>query len=143
MRWNLRIPSVTLKLREVFFDNCIAPRIARAMHAAVHPDHEVIHLQDKFVADIPDEDWFGKLSAEGDLVIISGDAKISRSVHEKQAWLQSKLTVFFLTKGWMNIPPFEQLSKLSHCFPEIVKLCGKAPVGSSYNVSVHGKITEI
>jgi len=126
-----------------FLDNCIAPRIARALHAAVYPDHEVVHLQSKFDANIPDEDWFGKLSAEGDWIIISGDAKISRSAHEKQAWMQSKLTVFFLTKGWMNIPPFEQLSKLSHCFPEIVKRCEKASPGSSFNVSVHGKISEI
>jgi len=126
-----------------FLDNCIAPRIARALHAAVHPEHEIVHLQEKFSSDTPDEDWFKKLSEERDWIIISGDAKISRSVHEKQAWLQSKLTVFFLTKGWMNIPPFEQLSKLSHCFPPIVKLCEKASPGASFNVSVHGKINKI
>lgn len=126
-----------------FLDNCIAPRIARALHAAVYPDNEVVHLQEKFPPDIPDEDWFGKLSTEGDWIVISGDAKISRSAHEKQAWLQSRLTVFFLTKGWMNIPPFEQLSKLSHCFPQIVKLSEKARAGSSFTVSVHGKISEI
>jgi PIN like domain len=91
----------------------------------------------------PDEDWFGKLSEGRDWIIISGDTKISRSVHEKQAWQQSKLTVFFLTKGWMNIPPFEQLSKLSHCFPEIVALCEKSQPGSSYNVSVHGRIKQV
>jgi PIN domain-containing protein len=116
-----------------FLDNCIAPRIARALHAAVHPDNEVVHLQEKFPPDISDEDWFGKLSTEGDWIAISGDAKISRSAHEKQAWLQSRLTVFFLTKGWMNIPPFEQLSKLSHCFPQIVKLSerhGQAPAST-------------
>jgi len=139
----LRIPSVTPKLREVFLDNCIAPRIARALHAAVHPEHEIVHLQEKFLPDTPDEDWFKKLSEERDWIIISGDAKISSSVHEKQAWLQSKLTVFFLTKGWMNIPPFEQLSKLSHCFPQIAKLCEKASLGASFNISVHGKINEI
>jgi hypothetical protein len=43
----------------------------------------------------------------------------------------------------MNIPPFEQLSKLSHCFPQIVKLSEKARAGSSFTVSVHGKISEI
>ncbi len=126
-----------------FLDNCIAPRIARALHAASHPNHEVVHLQEKFPPDTADEDWFAQLSEERDWIIISGDAKISRSAHEKQAWLQSKLTVFFLTKGWMNIPPYEQLSKLSHCFPEIVKHCEKASPGSSFNVSVHGKISEI
>jgi predicted nuclease of predicted toxin-antitoxin system len=126
-----------------FLDNCIAPRIARALHAASYPTHEVVHLQEKFPSDMSDEEWFAKLGEEGDWIIISGDAKISRSAHEKQAWLQSKLTVFFLTKGWMNIPPYEQLSKLSHCFPEIVKRCEKAPAGSTFNISIHGKISEI
>jgi len=126
-----------------FLDNCIAPRIAQALHAAAYPDHQVVHLRDKFPPDISDEDWFGELSADGDWIVISGDARISRSAHEKQAWRQSNLTVFFLTKGWMNIPPFEQLSKLSHCFPEIVNLCKKARPGSSFNISVHGKISQI
>ena len=86
-----------------FLDNCLAIRHARALHEMVKPNHEFVHLQDKFPAETKDADWISQLGKEGDWVVISGDYRIGKSAHEREAWHQSGLTVFFLSKGWTNI----------------------------------------
>jgi predicted nuclease of predicted toxin-antitoxin system len=91
-----------------FLDNCLAIRHARALGETVKPEHSFTHLQEKFGADAKDEVWIRRLGEEGDWVVISGDYRIGRGAHERAAWHQSGLTVFFLSKGWTNIPPLQQ-----------------------------------
>jgi len=38
-----------------FFDNNLAPKLAKSLHALVEPEHEVIHLKEKFKASASDE----------------------------------------------------------------------------------------
>src|SRR5262245_14982659 len=104
-----------------FLDNCLAIRHARALNEMVRPDHSFIHLQDKFNPETTDVDWIRTLGEEGDWIVISGDYRIGKSAHERAAWHQSHLTVFFLTKGWTNIPPLEQHSKLSLALDKIIQ----------------------
>ena len=52
-----------------------------------------------FRRDTPDQEWLATLAEEGDWVIVSGDPRITRGKHERQAWLESGLTAFFLGKG--------------------------------------------
>jgi len=92
---------------------------------------------------MPDVEWLQKLGEEGDWVVISGDVRIARSAHERAAWHQSGLTVFFLKPGWTNIPPLEQHSKLSHCLLAIMEHAERAKSGSGFTVSVQGKIEQI
>ena len=40
-----------------FFDNNLPPRLARSLHVLVAPEHEVIHLKEKFAANTTDEVW--------------------------------------------------------------------------------------
>jgi len=126
-----------------FLDNCLAIRHARALNEMVKPDHSFIHLQDKFPADTKDEKWIRQLGEERDWIVISGDYRIGKSAHERAAWHQSGLTVFFLSKGWTNIPPLQQHSKLSLILDDIIERASTARPGSSFSISINGKIEQV
>ena len=127
-----------------FLDNCLAVRHARALHAIIEPDgHSVVHLRDKFAANKPDVEWLRELGREGGWIVISGDVRIVRSAHERAAWHESGLSVFFLKPGWTNIPPLEQHAKLAHSLQQILTTAERAKPGSGFTVSVHGKIEQI
>src|SRR5260370_1561213 len=103
-----------------FLDTCLALRHARALHVLFHPDHSFTHLQDKFDPSAKDADWLLELGKEGGWIVISGDYRIGKSPHEKEAWHQSRLTAFFLAKGWTNIPLAMQHSKLTSIMDVII-----------------------
>src|SRR5215470_5801149 len=107
------------------------------------PDHCVVHLQDKFSADTQDAEWIRSFGEEGDWVIISGDYRIGKSAHERAAWHQSGLTVFFLSKGWTNIPPLQQHSKLAAILDDTIEHALRAAPGSGFSIALNGKITRI
>jgi hypothetical protein len=123
-----------------FRDTNLAIRHARALNEMVKPTHSFTHLLDKFAPDIKDEDWIRALGREGDWIIMSGDYRIGKSVHEKRAWHESGLTAFFLKKGWTNISPLQQHSKLALLIDEIVSLAERSAPGSGFLISVNGKI---
>jgi hypothetical protein len=124
-------------------DNCLAPKHAKALDSLVQPEHEVIHLRERFTPDTPDEIWLKKLGEESGWCILSGDVRIGRNLHERRAWIESGLTVFFLSKGWTNLELFEQHAKLSRCLPEIIKHAERAKSGSGFTVSANGKIEQV
>jgi predicted nuclease of predicted toxin-antitoxin system len=126
-----------------FLDNCLAIRHARALNEMVKPDHTVTHLQDKFPADAKDVDWIGELGKEGNWVIVSGDYRIGKSAHERAAWHQSGLTVFFLSKGWTNIPPLQQHSKLAAILDDIICEASQSGPGCGFSIAMNGKISRI
>jgi predicted nuclease of predicted toxin-antitoxin system len=126
-----------------FLDNCLAIRHARALNEMVKPAHSFTHLQEKFPSDVKDEKWITELGREGDWIIISGDYRIGKNAHEREAWHQSGLTVFFLNKGWTNISLMLQHSKLALILDDIIKCAESARRGSGFIVSVHGKIEKV
>jgi hypothetical protein len=123
-----------------FLDNCLAIRHARALNEMVKPDHSFTHLQVKFPLETKDEEWIRKLGAEGGWIVISGDYRIGKSTHERAAWHQSGLTVFFLSKGWTNIPLLQQHSKLALVLNDIIEQATRARAGSGFSISMNGKI---
>jgi predicted nuclease of predicted toxin-antitoxin system len=126
-----------------FLDNCLAIRHARALNEMVRPEHSFTHLQDKFGASTKDEEWLLKLGQEGQWIIISGDYRIGKSPHERAAWHQSGLTVFFLSKGWTNIPPLQQHSKLAAILDNIIEHALKTQPGAGFAIAMNGKITRM
>jgi hypothetical protein len=124
-----------------FLDNCLAIRHARALSEMVKPEHTFTHLQDKFPADTKDEEWIRQLGNEGGWVVVSGDYRIGKSAHERAAWHQSGLSVFFLSKGWTNIPPLQQHSKLAAILDDIIQTATHAKPGSGFSIAMNGKIT--
>lgn len=117
-----------------FFDNNIAPRIARAINALVEPDHSAVHLRDKFDQATSDITWMESLGADGDWVVISADQRIARNGHERKAWQESGLTLFFWEKAWHGQNFWLQAAQLVRWFPDIIDQARKVEAGAGFFV---------
>ncbi len=124
-----------------FFDNNLPARLAKSLNVLAAPDHEVIHLTEKFAANTSDELWMGGLAKELDWVIISGDIRINKNPHEVQAWRAAGHTTFFLKPGWTNYSFWIQAHKFVKCFPDIIAVAAKAKSGEMFFVAGNGKIS--
>ena len=123
-----------------FFDNNLPPKLAKSLHVLVEPDHQIVHLKDRFPANASDEEWITVLAKEEHWVIVSGDLRIRKNPHVMRAWKTAGHTVFFLKPGWINLPLWTQTWKFVKCFPEIVAAAKKAKIGSELFVATNGKI---
>ena len=127
-----------------FFDNCLAPPYARAVRALSAPDrHEVVHLGEKFARDTPDVEWINRLAAEGDWIIVSGDLRITRNPHEREAWLESGLLAFFFARGWMNVDFWAQAARLVHWWPKLVDQAQSVVPPAGFIVPFKGSRLEV
>lgn len=123
-----------------FFDNNLAPKLARALNQLVEPDHKIVHLKDKFPANAEDAQWMKELGQQADWTIVTADVHIRRNPHEVRAWKEAGHTIFFLKPGWTDLTFWDQANKFTKCLPEIVETALRAKRGSAFLVSVNGKI---
>ena len=123
-----------------FFDNNLAPRIAKGLNGFVAPEHEVIHLRDRFPANTTDLDWMRQLAQEPDLIIVTADVRIGRNPQEVEAWKQAGHTIFFLKPGWTDMKFWDQAQKFTKCFPAIIETARAARRGSDFIITTNGKI---
>jgi hypothetical protein len=102
----------------------------------------VSHLSDVFTRrNTPDEEWLAELSVQGNWVVVSGDMRIFKSPHRKQIWLESKLTAFFLAKGWMNQEFWTQAWWLVRWWPQVIEQARLMESGTGFEIPAksHGK----
>jgi PIN domain-containing protein len=125
-----------------FLDNNLAPKLAKSLNALIEPEHQVVHLKDRFAANTPDETWMTQLAREPDWIIISGDIRISKNPHEVEAWRSAGHTTFFLKPGWTNDQFWIQAYKFVKCFPDIIAAAQRAKRGTFFMISTKGKITQ-
>jgi PIN like domain len=126
-----------------FFDNNLAAKIAHGLNEMVAPDHQVIHLRDKFAPNSEDVEWMGTLAKEADWIIITADVRIRRNLHEVKAWKEAGHTIFFLKPGWTDLKFWDQVNKFTKCFPQIIENAARAERGSAFFISVNGKIESL
>ena len=118
------------------------PTAALAILAELDGD-EVVHLRTHYRQNTLDPIWLRGLAArEPEAVVISADPRITRSPHERTAWLESGLTIFFL-KSFADLTIWEQAAKLTKWWPEIVKQAQRASRGTGFLVSVQGRIDRV
>jgi len=122
-----------------FFDNCISPKLARAIHALVEPEHQAIHLTPRFKANTPDIDWIRELAREQGWIVISGDMRIKKRPQEREVWKQSRLTTFFMADGFENQLAWEQVRWLIDKWPAIQQQAELVIAGSAFIVPKRGK----
>src|SRR5437867_1897717 len=123
-------------------DSWFAPRQARALNELVRPEHSFEHLHDKFSPDGKTEDWVMEIKRDTGWVVVSGDPDAARSAHECRAWREAGLTVFFLTRDWMSIPPFQQHTKFLLLLKKVLARAEQGP-GGGFTLSPRGKIQKI
>ena len=126
-----------------FFDNNLAAKLAHGINQMVQPDHEVIHLRDKFAANEEDVVWMKALAAEENWVIITADVRIGRNPHEVRAWREAGHTIFFLKPGWTDLTFWEQANKFTRCFKDIISEAERAGRSAAFSVTVNGKIESL
>ena len=125
-----------------FFDNNLSPKLVRGLNMLVEPEHQVIHLKERFAANTPDETWMHALAGESDWVIVSGDLQIRRNPHEIKAWQEAGHTTFFLKKGWLNMNFWEQAWKFAKVFPELLETAARSRKGIAFYITPNAKIEE-
>jgi hypothetical protein len=123
-----------------FLDNHLPARLAKALQVLCAPEHEVIHLREKFPGNTPDEEWMTALAGELDWIIVSGDIRIGKNPHEVRAWRTAGHTIFFLKPGWTNYDFWTQSYKFVKCFPDIIATARKAKSGDFFFISGKGKV---
>ncbi len=126
-----------------FVDNNLPPRLARALSVLLEPNHECIHLTDRFPGDVADVDWLASLAAESDWVVVCGDFRILRNKVERAAWHRARLTTFFLRRGWTrskSLSLFELTGRLIMRWPEIVEIVKRYERGTAFEVPLTGNI---
>jgi hypothetical protein len=122
-----------------FIDNCLPPRWAPALSSLADPgQYQVVHLRMKFPADVSDIEWIKKLAAEGGWTIVSGDVRITKLLHEREAWLSSGLTAFFLVKGW-DFEFWEKTARIVRWWPKILEQSKMVQPGAGFYVPVNYK----
>ncbi len=125
-----------------FFDNNLSPKLARSLNELVRPEHQVAHLKEFFSANTPDVIWMRALAKEFDWVIISGDLQIRRNPHEIRAWQEAGHTTFFLKKGWIDLPFWDQAWKFAKVFPDLLATAESARKGSAFYLTPNAKIED-
>ncbi len=128
-----------------FLDNCLSPKLARALHALSEPLHSISHLQEKFPEGAKDVEWLGTLGREGGWVVISADYRIAKNPQSRGAWKQSGLTAFFFKKGWASQKAWDQAWRMVRRWPDILHTAEKMAPGLGYWVPVNptGKLQPI
>jgi PIN like domain len=122
-----------------FFDNSVAPKVAKILNGFLSPEHQVVHVRERFPAGGDDSAWMTQLAKEESWIIVTAEARTGNP-HEIEAWKESNHTVFSLEPGWLQLDFWEQAQKFVKCFPEIIKNAERAAPGASFTVSVNGKI---
>ena len=128
-----------------FLDNCLSPRLAKCLDALGAPRHSVTHLREMFEEDTTDPEWIGTLAKQGDWILVSGDMRITKNPQNREAWTRSKLTGFFLGKGWSNRPLEEQAWRLVRWWPDITKVAARVKPGAGFLVHPNrfGKLEQL
>jgi hypothetical protein len=90
-----------------------------------------------FQHDVADVDWIKKLGEDGDWIIISGDVRITRNVHEREAWKTSGLTAFFLPKQWSTHGMWEKTWRIVRWWPLVVEQANRVKSGAGFIIPLH------
>ena len=102
-----------------FFDACLSPHLVVSIAGLRRPGetYEVVGLRSRWPDSVPDLEWIPALAREAGWIIISGDERIAKRGPERLAWMESKLTAFFLIDDFASRRLNEQLAALATWWP--------------------------
>jgi len=120
-----------------FFDNCIAPSLAKAISAL---GQDVIHLRDKFAPDTPDEIWLPAMASEGRHVVTC-EADLYKRTDQRKILRDARLVCFVLPKTFASHGFWEQAKYIVSYWPKIRDVAAtEAEPGQFWLLQLNGKI---
>ena len=120
----------------VLFDHNLSFRLARALAALLDDQHTIVALKDKFPQDITDIDMFKALAGEGHWIVISGDYRITRNRAERQAFIDAKLTGFFMAPALKKARVLKQLERLCALWDNITTAATITAPGALFELPI-------
>lgn len=119
-----------------FFDRCVSVRIAR-MLGAYERDHQIIHQDDdaRFTTETTDVELITAIADDPKPVFITADISQRREPLERKALRDSGLTIFFIRRGFHQLPFHQQAVKLLNLWREIVRLAERAKEPTAFEIS--------
>ena len=121
---------------KVMVDENLPPALANALAALFVGTHEVRHIRLQFGAGVKDVDWIARLSRDGRWAVISGDRRITRVRAEYQAFRNSRLVGFFLSKGLNKAPLVKQMERILVLWPSIEQTMGIVEGGAMFELQM-------
>jgi len=120
-------------------DNNLPPAAAQALDAIYEQDgHRIFHLRSLFLDGIEDVEWIRQAREQGFQAVVTKDNAIKRVRQEREAWLKSGLTVFFLQRGWQSLSRIEICKCLVSQWDEVIRLAEHRRRGCGYRVPIKG-----
>lgn len=123
---------------KVLLDENLAPALARALNALFKGEHTIVHLRDKFGRGVTDQTWIDALSSDGRWIVISGDRRITRNNAEYQAFRNSRLIGFFLSKGLYKAKVTKQMERILAIWESINTLSDTVEGGAMFELPMNG-----
>jgi hypothetical protein len=110
-----------------YFDENIAPRIARALAILTEPDPvEVFCNVDEFGRGAPDEEWIPEVG-KNDGIVITQDLNIHRTRHQRKLYKKHGVGVVFFKPPKKNgYPYWDMLTQILTSWPDIIKTVERA-----------------
>ncbi|WP_426748980.1 hypothetical protein [Myxococcus faecalis] len=100
---------------------------------------DVRALKEEFPVETPDQTWIPTVGKQG-WILVTADRNIKSKPHERLALQQSKLTAFFLVKGFGDQKLWDYAIALLKVWPQIKKVAETAQPGDSYRVTLTGNV---
>lgn len=123
---------------KVIVDENLPPAVARALAALFVNQHEIVHIRDRYGPGVKDVEWIPELSSEGRWAVISGDRQITRVRSEYQAFRNSRLIGFFLSRGLYKAPVIKQMERILALWNLIEQQTSTMAGGAMFELPVGG-----
>jgi hypothetical protein len=127
---------------KVVIDENLPPALAKALAALFQDQHEIVHLRQRFGPGVTDKEWIETLSREGRWIVISGDRRITRVRSEYQAFRNSRLVGFFLSKGLYKSKVTKQMERILALWETIERQADIVGGGAMFQLPVRSNRLE-
>ena len=108
---------------KVLIDHNLPPKLARALHVLLEPDHQVQALREKFGrSNLKDEEWIRALSGEGGWAVVSADMRIAKQRVSRELFVGAGLVGFFLSPAMQKWQLTRQCARMLMIWPQMVTL---------------------
>ncbi|MBO0903472.1 hypothetical protein [Jiella sonneratiae] len=127
---------------KVLVDENLSPALAHALQALFQGEHTIVHLREKFGPGVKDVEWIPVLSSEGRWVVLSGDRRITRNELEYQAFRNSRLIGFFLSRGLQKAKVTKQMERILFLWETIEKQAAIVAGGAMFELPMRSSLIE-